>query len=78
MTNKVRVTVPSQYHDKIREFIRKQPDGTCTIDIDSLKKVDELGIPWKLEDAGFIMQLLAELGASELARRKRFAETNQY
>ena len=76
MVNKVYVTVPSGYHDKIKEFIHQQPDGTFTIDTDSLKKLDELGIPWKIEDMGLIVQLLAELGASELARRKKDAETN--
>ncbi len=78
MTNRAYVTVPPEYHAKIREFIHHHPDGTCTIDTDSLKKLDELGIPWKIEDQGLIVRLLAELGASELARRTRDAETNQH
>lgn len=77
MTNRIRITVPAEYHDKIQNFICEQPDGSRTIDIDSLQKLDELGIPWKIEDGGLIVQLLAELGASELARRERCAETHQ-
>jgi hypothetical protein len=74
MGSKAYVTVPPEYLDKISEFIHQQPDGSHTIDTDSLKKLDELGIPWKIEDGGFIVDLLAELGAKELARRKKDAE----
>ncbi len=77
MTNRIRVTVPAEYHNQIREFTCKRPDGTWTIDIDLLKRLDEANIPWKIEGLEHIIQLLAELGASELARRDSYAKTNQ-